>query len=238
MAILLRNNPEANPNNALQITRADGICCGDETPVIICDYAVTFATGTLTAITQIRIDGTTYVFSQSCATGTTAGRAALKVEIQAALKAAGYTQDGVLITVSGSDCTITLAASAAVFEWVQSNTYPFIKSNCQAYGDFKGGNCEFTVFSNRATTGDFVITPIGTDTITNILVNDGTTDLYDGPLVYGAGTDAANWSANGTILISITAAAYDNVTITFTVTATFATCDTLTATVVQVFPNI
>ena len=236
-----RKNPNASVYNALQITTADGICCGDDTPVIVCDYSVTFDSGTLTAATQISLGGTVYVFSQSCATGTAAGRAALKTEIMAALAAAGYTQDGVTITVSGNNVTVKLEASQLVGTYLQSGSYPFVKSNCQATGDFKGGNCDFTVTSNAATSGTFIITPISTDTrITNIVVSDSKTgEIFDGPLVYATASPSGGaYSTGGTICIVITTQGYDNETITFTVTASGPECGDQVATISQAFPNV
>lgn len=239
--ILKRKNPNANPNNALQIVAANGICCGDESPVIVCDYALTFSSSVLTSVNQIQLGGVTYGFSQSVATGTVAGRAALKAEIRAALAAAGYTQDGVTVTANGVNVTVTLSDSQLVIGWLQSASYPFVKSGCVPYGNFKGGNCE-VVATGRiiADPDDFIISIAHTSTaVTNVLVVEGSTTLYNGMLVPGEGNDAtANWSGNNAVYIDISTAGYDDVTKTFTITLTTADCGTISTTVTQVFPNV
>lgn len=239
--ILKRKNPNANPNNALQIVAANGICCGDETPVIVCDYALTFSSSVLTTVNQIQLGGVTYPFSQSVATGTVAGRAALKTEIRNALAAAGYTQDGVTVTANGVNVTVTLNNSQLVIGWLQSASYPFVKSGCVPYGSFKGGNCEIVATGRiQVTPDDFIISIAHTSTApTNVTVVEGSTTLYNGPLVTGPGNDSTNnWSGNNNVYIDISVAGYDDVTKTFTITLTTADCGTLTTTVTQVFPNV
>ena len=39
--ILKRNNPDANPNNALKFTNLSGLCCGDKAAAVITVPAAT-----------------------------------------------------------------------------------------------------------------------------------------------------------------------------------------------------
>ena len=239
--ILKRKNPNANPNNALQIVVANGICCGDESPVIVCNYALTFSSSVLTSVSQIQLGGVTYPFATSVATGTAAGRAALKAAIMQALAQAGYTQDGVTVTANGVNVTVTLSGSEIVAGWLQSGSYPFVKSGCVPYGSFKGGNCELVATGRIiADPDDFIVSIAHTSTaVTNVQLLDGVTSLYNGPLVTGEGNNSTNnWSGNNNIYVDISAAGYDDVTKTFTVILTTADCGTLTTTVTQVFPNV
>lgn len=225
-AILKRKNADANPNNTLQITELNGICCGDVEKAIVCKYTVTIATGSLAAASKISIDGTEYGFGTSIDLTTDVGRTALKAAIKTALASAGYTTDGVDITASGSNVTITTNYSQATFNYLQSSTYAFSKVpfGCKVVGNFNAKVCTAEATISIAS-GYVVIVPTSSERMTNVLINDGSADRYDALPVAAAGSISGNVdSQNGAVYLSISGLSYTG-TKTFTITVSQEGCD-------------
>lgn len=222
-AILRRKNADANPNNALQIRELDGICCGDVAKALVCKYTVTIPTGTQATASKISIDGTEYGFGSAIDLTTDAGRTQLKAAIKTALASAGYTQDGVDITVSGANVTVTTNYSQAVFTFLHSGTYAFTKvlgqNGCKTVGDFNVSVC--TSEATIGIDGLYIrITPFGSERITNVKVNDGAADRFNGALVTTTGTASGNSvSINGSVYLLISAFSYSGAE-SFTITIT------------------
>ena len=232
-AILRRKNPDANPNNTLQITELAGICCGDVEKALVCKYTVTIATGSLAAASKISIDGTEYGFGSSIDLTTDAGRLLLKAAIKTALASAGYTTDGVDITVSGSNVTITSNYSQAVFNYLQSGTYPFTKvlgaDGCKVVGNFNVSVC--TAEATISQSGLYVrITPFSSERMTKVTINDGTADRWDAAVSNAVGTPTGNtFTGNGSVYLLISAFSYSGAE-SFDITVVQEGCDDIVLT--------
>ena len=132
MSISKRLNSDANPTNMLKLT--DGLnLCENETAQRV-KYAVTFDSTALTSITKISVGGSEV--NLSSAEDTTAAIATVAPSLRDKIIAVvegldpAYLYDpvndgGMSITKSGNNITIEIYNSTLVFDYVESNSYPF-----------------------------------------------------------------------------------------------------------------
>lgn len=187
MAILLKINPEANPDNALHYTIDSELCCDENLPKR--DYSLvldTTAAGNDT-IDKVGIDGVEYQFTTSYPTTTTAGAEGIKSEIETILKDLGYVNENsglasVAVNYDGTGNTLTIQAddSQAVFDWVGAYR-PF---------DQFDPNYETAAF-NEYLNSDDVAVPVAGMTLTI------ETAEYNGQTVTDAIGKAATFPQNG-----------------------------------------
>ena len=133
MAIKQRN-PEASMNNALKLEGADGICCGDETPVTVNDYTLALNTGSVATATSIRIAGVTYAFAATYSTTTSQGRRDICDAIAAQLNALGYTKVRVTVSFSSPTATFVVHRSQVVITGLNNSGNAFSAGANQQYG--------------------------------------------------------------------------------------------------------
>jgi len=109
----LRKNPKANPNNMLKFLKVHDLCCGDEDKLISCRYDVTIDVSGASAATQLKLGDTAYVLTAVVTGG--ANLDTLQAEIEKALIAGGYNQDGLQLDYASPNLTIKSSWGTAVF---------------------------------------------------------------------------------------------------------------------------
>jgi hypothetical protein len=125
MSIQAKLSPGSSQTNMLQLEVGHGIC-ENETVAAECDYSLTMAAGTFT---KISLGGTEYAFNANIDATTENGRELLKEKILWAINEAGYNaQDGIRLTESGGNITITAEASALVFDYLEVVGNPFVQT--------------------------------------------------------------------------------------------------------------
>lgn len=135
MAIIKRLNPKANPNNALQLTQIDNLCCDDTTSVSVSDYTATVAvTAGTTKISAVRLGGTTYTFGNDYDPTQLSGREGIKAGIKASLISAGYTTEGISVEMVSTNLVVILPASSIVANGLNSSGNAFTASNTRTLG--------------------------------------------------------------------------------------------------------
>jgi hypothetical protein len=222
-----RKSSLASRTNALQIVELDGLCCDDNVRAILCTYSATIDVTSVTSVDNISIGGTVVNFASAAATGTEAGRALLVEHIKTALHSLGYTTDGIELSLDGDNLTITTAYSQVAFDFIQAGGNAFTKVDCKAVGPLNVSACitDVTYKESTAEAGYFEIKPVAANKITNVVVNDGSGDVFDGPLVFTDEAVAGNAvSSDGIVYLSISGLSLTGAT-TFTVTITAQGCD-------------
>lgn len=134
--IIKRQNPKANPNNALQLTEVDNLCCGDTTSVAVNDYTATLAvTAGTTKVTAIRLGGTTFTFDGSYDPTQKRERDAIVAEIKKAIVSKGYTaNEGITVNMVSTNLVVVLKKSALVADWLNTSGTAFVASNAATIG--------------------------------------------------------------------------------------------------------
>ena len=137
MAVLKRQNPKANPNNAIQLVETDGLCCGDATSVSVSDYTATVAvTAGTPKISAVRLGSPSvnYSFGNDYDPTQKDGRAGIKAGIEAAIRTAGYTAEGVSVEMVSTNLVVKIPASALVANGLNASGNAFTASNTQTIG--------------------------------------------------------------------------------------------------------
>mgnify|MGYP000421303865 FL=1 len=116
--ILKKKNPQASPQNALQIREIDGLCCGDVAKAIVCRYAVEVDTSSVTTASKISLGGVEFAFGLSIDLTTEKGVMMLVQKIRQALAEAGYTQDGIDYTITGNTLRLEAYYSQITFDYL------------------------------------------------------------------------------------------------------------------------
>jgi len=239
--ILKRNNPNANPDNALKLTNLSGLCCGDKAAAVICRYTATLAsiTGT-TAVDQVNINGTTYDLDGAYLVNQERERDALVANLERIVNALGYDGTG-NITQSFSSGTMTISVdySDLEFGWLESTATPFVPTVCQMIGDINTDACD--AGASIVVVGEtLVVKPYSTGTITNVNINDGGGAVYNGDLTLGVTGNATVTQGTDSKVITVNGASGgENWTgsVTFVVTITTSGCtSTFTRTIILVYP--
>lgn len=228
--ITRRKSTGANPDNALQFTNLDGICCGDVTQAVVCRYEVTIDITSVTLVDQIRIGGTTYTLDANYAMGYESGREGLLQNIRDLIEELGYTsKDAISGELSGNNFTITADFSQLDFNWLDAAANEFKPTECKLIGK-RDANCCDARASVVVDGTDLIVTPIACQPITNVTVNDGGGNVYNGDLSDGTGTDYV--VADGVITLDGSSATGQNWNgqITFTITITTTGCSVVTQT--------
>ena len=238
--ILKRNNPDANPNNALKFTNLSGLCCGDKAAAVICRYTATIGsiTGT-TAVDQVRIDGTTYTLDGAYLVNQERERDALVANLERLVDSLGYNGTGnITASFASSTLTVNVDYSDLEFEWLEADTSPFIPTACQMIGDVNTGQCD--AGASIVVSGEnLVVKPYSTGTITNVTINDGGGDVYNGDLTLGTTGNATVTQGTDSKVITVNGASGGENwtgTVTFTVTITQSGCSAVTRVIKLVFP--
>jgi hypothetical protein len=183
--ILRRINPKANPNNALQFTSPDAICCGDSSRIVVCKYGVTIDITSVTTVNTIRIAGKTYTLDGTYALAQKRERDALIENIKEVVRNLGFQAEEIAYTLSGNNLTISTPLSNLHFEWLQTSANPFLATLCQVYGE-NDGKCNEARAEITKVVEALHVFPVSCGTITNVKVNDGSGNIYDGDLTNGA----------------------------------------------------
>ena len=241
--ILKHNNPDANPLNALKFTNLSGLCCGDKAAAVVCRYTATLGsiTGT-TAVDQVRIAGTTYNLDGAYLVNQERERDALVANLERLVdETLGYTGKGnITQSFSSGTMTINVDYSDLEFEWLESSATPFVPTACQMIGDVNTGQCD--AGASIVVSGEnLVVKPYSTGSITNVTINDGGGDVYNGNLANGVSGDATvTTDATGQKVVTINGASDgENWTgsVTFVVSITQSGCSTVwTRTIILVYP--
>jgi len=231
--ILKRNNPDANPNNALKFTNLSGLCCGDKRAAVICRYTatITSVSGT-TAVDQVNIDGTTYTLDGAYLVNQERERDALVANLERLVASLGYDGTGnIRATLTSTTLTVDVDYSDLEFGWLEADTNPFVPTACQTIGDVNTGQCDAGASIVKSGT-DLVVKPYSTGAITNVTINDGGGAVYNGDLTDGTtGNATVTTAADGTKVITVEGDSGGenwSGSITFTVTITQDGCDVYT----------
>lgn len=228
--ILKRNNPLANPANALKFTNLSGLCCGDKAAAVICRYTatITSVSGT-TAVDQVRIAGTTYNLDGAYLVNQERERDALVANLESLVNSLGYDGTGnIRATLTSTTLTVDVDFADLEFEWLEADTNPFIPTSCQVIGDVNTGTCDIGAAIYKSGT-NLIVKPYSTGTITNVTINDGGGAVYNGDLTLGTTGDATVTQGTDSKVITVNGAAGGqnwSGTITFTVTITQSGCST------------
>lgn len=226
--ILKKKNPNSNTENALQILAVDGFCCDDPIKTIVCKYNLVIDITSVTSASLISLGGTEYPFhSGAVPTNTEAGRTALVAEIKAVLTSIGYTNDGIELALNGNNLTIAVWYSQISFDYLEAAGNAFTKAECKVHGDILSGTDCCTTFVYEQDADDLIISPVSCMPITNVLVNDGTNDIYNdslGTITEKQGLNANITSINNQITIDTAGQSYSGA-VTFTVTISSQGCD-------------
>jgi hypothetical protein len=231
--IVKRAAPGANPENALQFTTRDGICCGDATSAVACKYSITFDITSLTAVDVIRIGGVSYTLDSNYPMGYADGRNGLLENIRELVESLGYSsKDAITGSLSGNNFTISIDYSMLDFNWLDVATREFTPTACKVIGKKDAACCDARAAFQISGT-DVIVTPTGCQTITNLIVNDGGGNIYNGDLSNGTGTDYT--VSNGVITFDGSSATGQNWSgeTTFTLTFTLAGCASTVTQVIQ-----
>lgn len=238
--ILKRNNPDANSNNALKFNNLSGLCCGDKAAAVICRYTATIASvsGT-TAVDQVRIAGTTYTLDGAYLVNQERERDALVTNLERLVNSLGYDGTGnIRATLTSTTLTVDVDYSDLEFEWLEADTSPFIPTACQMIGDVNTGTCD--VGASIVVSGEnVVVKPYSAGTITNVTVNDGGGDVYNGNLSLGTTGNATVTQGTDSKVITLNGASGGENwtgTVTFVVTITQSGCTAWTRTIKLVLP--
>lgn len=231
--IVPRKASGANPDNALQFKTLDGICCGDNTQAVACRYTAVIDITSVTAVDQIRIGGTTHTLDNNYAMAYADGREGLLQNIRDLIESLGYSsKDAVSGSLSGNNFTISIDYSMLDFNWLEASANEFIPTACQTIGKADADCCDARA-SFEIDGTDLIITPIACQPITNVVVNDGGGDIYDGDLSDQEDTnDVAITGGVITIDGSLANGQNWNGEITFTVTISQDGCDDVTQTII------
>lgn len=231
--ILQRKAPGANPDNSLQFSKIDGLCCGDVTETVLCRYEVTIDVTSVTTVDDIRIGGTTYRLDANYAMGYKSGRDGLVQNIKDLVESLGYSSAGITSSISGNNFTISIDYSQLDFNWLESSVREFRPTSCIVYGKNDAACC--AARASVAISGtDVIVTPVACKPITNVTINDGGGNVYSGALVNGTFSDATvlngvvtldgssatgqNWSGETTLTITISMAGCADVVQVITLT--------------------
>lgn len=239
--ILKRNNPDANPNNALKFTNLSGLCCGDKAAAIICRYTATIASvsGT-TAVDQVNIGGTTYTLDGAYLVNQERERDALVANLERLVNSLGYDGTGnIRATLTSTTLTVDVDYSDLEFGWLEADTNPFIPTACQMIGDVNTGQCDAGATA-AVVAETVVVKPYSTGTITNVTIDDGGGAVYNGDLTDGVtGNATVTTDATGQKVITLNGAAGGENwtgTVTFTITITQSGCSVWTRIIKLVLP--
>lgn len=227
--ILKRNNPDANPNNALKFTNLSGLCCGDKAAAVICRYTatITSVSGT-TAVDQVNIGGTTYTLDGAYLVNQERERDALVANLERLVNSLGYDGTGnIRATLTSTTLTVDIDYSDLEFGWLEADTNPFVPTACQMIGDVNTGQCDASAAIYKSST-NLIVKPYSTGAITNVTINDGGGAVYNGDLTDGTtGNATVTTDASGQKIITINGASGGenwSGSITFTVTITQDGC--------------
>lgn len=227
--ILKRNNPDANPNNALKFTNLSGLCCGDKAAAVICRYTatITSVSGT-TAVDQVNIGGTTYTLDGNYLVNQERERDALVANLERLVNSLGYDGTGnIRATLTSTTLTVDIDYSDLEFGWLEADTNPFVPTACQMIGDVNTGQCDAGAAIYKSST-NLIVKPYSTGAITNVTINDGGGAVYNGDLTDGTtGNATVTTDASGQKIITINGASGGenwSGSITFTVTITQDGC--------------
>lgn len=208
--ILLKKNPTASDNNALNLTEGMGLCCGDSQCFLARKYAVTIDVTSVTAVSSIRIGGQTVALSGSIATNTTAGRALLKAEILAAINSIGYqAKGGIELSLSGNNLTITTDFGTLVFAGLNSSGNAFEVVDAKPYNDVVNCVCcdaevlqslslnqVYSAAPHSGSSGDIIVLRNSNDKVLATWISDGS-------------ADETQFSATGAAAVALDAAGLD-----------------------------
>lgn len=142
--ILKLKNPKSNPNNMLQITEIDGLCCGDKNCALVKKYKATIDTSTVTSLSGISLGGIEYGFGTSIDTTSASGLAMLEEKINEQIAKAGYAADGVTYTLDGNTLVIQTYYSQISFDFVNSSptaSTAFEVTDAMTIGDMMNCSC-------------------------------------------------------------------------------------------------
>lgn len=239
--ILKRNNPNANPNNALKLLELSGLCCGDKKAAVVCRYTATLGSIVgATAVDQVRINGVTYDLDGAYLVNQERERDALVDNIVRIVNTLGYDGTGnITQTFAAGTMTISTDYSDLEFEWLESSATPFVPTVCQMIGDVNTGECEAGA-SIAVVAETLVVKPYAAGVITNVNINDGGGAVYNGDLTDGVtGNATVTTDATGQKVITVNGASGgENWTgsVTFVVTITQSGCAVVTRTIILVYP--
>lgn len=231
--VIPRKATGANPTNALQISTLAGICCGDSTQAVVCRYQAVIDITSVTAVDQIRIGGTTYTLNANHSMTYESGRDGLIQNIRDLIEELGYSSmNAVTGTLSGNNFTIAIDYSALDFNWIEASANEFIPVECVTIGTSDVNCCDARA-SVEIDGTDVIVTPVACQAITNVAINDGGGNVYDGDLTAGTFGDAVV-SAAGVITLdgSLASGQNWNGEITLTITISTDGCDDVVQTII------
>ena len=236
--ILKRLNPKASVDNALKFTNLSGLCCGDKGAAIVCTYTATIASITATTtVSTVNINGTTYTLDGAYLVNQEREREDLVADIQRVINDLGYDGNGnVIQAFSAGTMTLTVEYADLEFGWVTADTNPFIPTACKFIGDIGHDVCDQGAAIYKSGT-NLIVKPYATGVITNVTINDGGGDVYNGNLALGVTGDAtvtAGTDGGKVITVNGTAQSWSGST-TMTVTITQSGCPVWTRVVKLVF---
>lgn len=238
--ILKRNNPDANPYNALKFNNLSGLCCGDKAAAVICRYTATITSvGASTAVDQVNIAGTTYTLDGAYLVAQERERDALVANLERLVATLGYDGTGnIRATLTSTTLTVDVDYSDLEFNWLEADTNPFIPTACQMIGDVNTGQCD--AGASIVVSGEnLVVKPYSTGTITNVTIDDGGGAVYNGDLTLGTTGNATVTQGTDSKIITVNGASGgENWTgsVTFTVTITQSGCSAVVRVIKLVFP--
>lgn len=230
--ITKRKASGANPNNALQFKSLDGICCGDTTQAVACRYTIEFDVTSLTLVDQIRIGGNTYTLDANYAMGYESGREGLLQNIRDLVEELGYSsRDAISGTIDGNTFTIEIDYSMLDFNWLDSSSHEFLPTSCKTIGKADANCCDARA-SVEIDGTDVIVTPVACQPITNVTINDGGGNVYNGDLSDGTSGDATVEDGVITLDGSLATGQNWNGEVTLTITITQTGCDAVTQTII------
>jgi hypothetical protein len=239
--ILKRLNPNASVDNALKFTNLSGLCCGDKGAAVVCTYTATLGSiiGT-TAVSSVNINGTTYTLDGAYLVNQERERDALVDNIIRIINDLGYDGKGnVTQSFSAGTMTLTVEYSDLEFGWLSTDATPFIPTACQVIGDpvAFAGTCDAGAAIYKSGT-NLIVKPFAAGAVTNVTINDGGGDVYNGDLTNGTTGNATVSGTTGSKVITVNGASGGenwSGTITFTVSVTQSGCAAWTRTIKLVY---
>lgn len=240
--ILKRLNPNASADNALKFTNLSGLCCGDKGAAVVCTYTATLASIiSTTAVSSVNINGTTYTLDGAYLVNQERERDALVDNIIRIINDLGYDGKGnVTQSFASGTMTITVEYADLEFGWLSTDATPFIPTACQVIGDPVSfpGTCDAGAAIYKSGT-NLIVKPYAPGAITNVTINDGGGDVYNGDLTLGTTGDATvTAGTDGGKVITVDGDAGNqnwSGTITFTVSVTQSGCAAWTRTIKLVY---